>query len=428
MPGNALAFVFGSDNTQSLSALIGAIEADGRFGGLDIRLLKPKLGLGDQVAQLALGCDRLVVGFSFTTPKAPEVATLVGQLRKRLSAHSQDNVTLVGGGPHPSGAWRQTLGMGFDIVVVGEGEISFSELLASLYAGAGFGRVKGLAFCEGGATRFTGRSPRVAGLDDYPPFAERFRLFSSLEITRGCHWACRYCQTSFLMGGQMRHRSIEGILRWVEVSKRYDKTDIRFITPDAFAYGSEDGTQRLDRLAAMLAGVSDIVGRQHTYLGSFPSEVRPDSVSREAVELVREFCVNDNLLIGAQSGSQRMLDLAHRGHTVDDIYRAVRITLAAGLLPIVDFIFGMPGETEVDREWTRKVVADLAQLGARIHSHAFMPLAGTPWAGAPPGALDPQTRELLERLTGTGQHFGQWRGQERAAAAVAARRRAADAR
>jgi radical SAM superfamily enzyme YgiQ (UPF0313 family) len=112
------------------------------------------------------------------------------------------------------------------------------------------------------------------------------------------------------------------------------------------------------------------------------------------------------------------LDRSHRGHTVEDIYRAVGITLDAGLIANVDFIFGRPGETEEDRALTRKVIEDLAAMGARIHSHVFMPLAGTPWADASPGDVDPKTRKLLERLTGRGQQFGQWREQQQACRAV----------
>jgi B12-binding domain/radical SAM domain protein len=329
----------------------------------------------------------------------------------------------VAGGPHPSGDWRQTLGMGFDVVVVGEGETSFPEFLNCLYSGSDFGQVKGLAYQSGQGTCFTGCSARVENLDDYPPFAERFRLFSSLEISRGCPWACKYCQATFLFGARLRHRSVADIVKWAEISKRHDRLHIRFITPDAFAYGSDGKHLRLDLLAEMLEGVNDVVGKEYTYLGSFPSEVRPESVSWEAVELVRRFAVNDNILIGAQSGSQRMLDLAHRGNTVEDIYRAVQITLEAGLTANVDFIFGMPGETEEDRALTLEVVEDLAAMGARIHSHTFMPLAGTPWAGAPPGRVDEKTLDVLESLTGLGQHFGQWRRQQDAARKIADFRR-----
>ncbi|GAB4531238.1 MAG: TIGR04013 family B12-binding domain/radical SAM domain-containing protein [Anaerolineae bacterium] len=415
MPGNALVFLFENSNKQTLSVLIGALEADRRFDDLEVHLLRPRSGLAEKIEALAASHDRVVVGHSFTTPKAADVFQTVQEVRHHLESRQVHNVTLIAGGPHPSGDWRGTLDMGFDIAVVGEGEKSFPRLLTALYQGTSWGMLQGLAYRNGSEIRFTGRSERVENLDDYPPFAARFGLFSSIEITRGCPCACRYCQTTFLLGGRMRHRSIDNILHWVEVSKRCERPEIRFITPDAFAYGSQDGKQlRLDLLAEMLEGVNRLVGREHTYIGSFPSEVRPEHVSREAVDLVRHFATNDNLVIGAQSGSQRMLDQAHRGHTVDDIYRAVEITVRAGLTAIVDFIFGMPGETEEDQALTRRVIQDLTVMGARIHSHAFMPLAGTPWANAPPGQVDDETQTLLEHLTGRGQQFGQWREQQKA--------------
>jgi len=169
----------------------------------------------------------------------------------------------------------------------------------------------------------------------------------------------------------------------------------------------------------MLEGVNRVVGREHTYLGSFPSEVRPESVSREGIEMLRDHVANDNIIIGAQSGSLRMLELSHRGHTVEDIYSAVQVTLEAGLIANVDFIFGMPGETGEDRHLTRTVVSDLAGMGARIHSHAFMPLAGTPWAAEKPGRVDRQTRDLLYSLAGSHQQYGQWQLQQDVARAVA---------
>ena len=64
MASHALAFVFGNHNKQSLSALIGAVQADARFDGLEICLLKPRLGLNAQVEALARAHDKVVVGRS----------------------------------------------------------------------------------------------------------------------------------------------------------------------------------------------------------------------------------------------------------------------------------------------------------------------------------------------------------------------------
>jgi len=429
MTRNTLGFTFENKNRQSAAALIGTIQQDPRFKNLEIHLVKPRNGLAQQIVALANEYNKVVVGFSFTTPEALANYKAVSLVRDALQTQGLENVTLVAGGPHPSGAWRQTLAMGFDIVVIGEGEIVFPELLEALFNGDTrvpasededmLDQIPGLAFRTKTGVRYTGRAPRVMRLDDYPPFAADYSIFASIEITRGCPWACKYCQNTFLKGGNMRHRTIDNIVKWAAISKEREHGTIRFITPDAFAYGSDGQKLRPDLLADMLQAVNSAVGKEYTYLGSFPSEVRPESVSREALELVREFAANDNILIGAQSGSERMLALSHRGHTVDDIYRAVELTLEAGLIANLDFIFGMPGETSNDVGQTLKVIRDLAYMGARIHSHTFMPLAGTPWADAPPGAMDQRTKQLLESLTGRGQHFGQWRRQQEAAHAIA---------
>ena len=45
----------------------------------------------------------------------------------------------------------------------------------------------------------------------------------------------------------------------------------------------------------------------------------------------------------------------------------------------------------------QKVAPRLAAAGARVHAHAFLPLPGTPWAGAAPSRVDPASRLLLDR-------------------------------
>ena len=436
MTKNALGFRFETGNRQSTAVLIGTIQQDPRFANLDIHLVKPRNGLARQIVALAAKYDQVVIGFSFTTPEAISTWEAVRAVRDILQAKQLDNVALIAGGPHPSGNWRQTLAMGFDIVVIGEGEIVFPELLDVLYQGeipvqlladeSGLDHIPGLAFFTRAGTCCTGRARQVECLDDYPPFAPEYSVFSSIEITRGCPWACKYCQNTFLKGANMRHRSIENIVKWATLSKERDHGTMRFITPDAFAYGSDGRSRKLKPLSEMLRAVCRVAGKEYTYLGSFPSEVRPDSVSPEALALICEFAANDNILIGAQSGSDRMLGICHRGHTVDDVFRAVELTTQSGLIAKLDFIFGMPGETAADVEQTLKVIKDLARMGARIHSHTFMPLAGTPWANTPAGTMDGRTRSLLESLTGTGQHFGRWRTQRTMARAIEALRNAED--
>jgi radical SAM superfamily enzyme YgiQ (UPF0313 family) len=111
--------------------------------------------------------------------------------------------------------------------------------------------------------------------------------------------------------------------------------------------------------------------------------------------------------------------MLRRRHTVADIYRAAEAIVAGGLTPIVDFVFGLPGEQPEDVVANLKLIEDLVALGAVIHSHTFMPLPGTPLEGARPGKVDPSLHPLLDRLASQGHQIGQWRKQERIASLLA---------
>jgi radical SAM superfamily enzyme YgiQ (UPF0313 family) len=90
------------------------------------------------------------------------------------------------------------------------------------------------------------------------------------------------------------------------------------------------------------------------------------------------------------------------------VEQAVHFTLQAGLSPNVDFILGIPGEEESDALATITFMEHLADLGARIHAHSFIPLPQTPLAHAPLPILDPGVIQRLELLTSQGKAYGDW--------------------
>jgi B12-binding domain/radical SAM domain protein len=306
------------------------------------------------------------------------------------------------------------LRLGADAVVIGEGEEALPALLERLLAGespAGLPGVATLA-ADGGMVR--GPRPHPVDLDAYPPVGIKHRRFGPIEITRGCPCACGFCQTSFLFGGRMRHRSVASVVKWVQRAMEQGYSYIRFVTPNAFAYQSEDNGRTTDLAAIerLLREMAALVGRERVYFGTFPSEVGPETVTPEAVALVRRYCGNDNLIFGAQSGSDRLLQAMRRRHTVADVYRAAEVVVAGGLTPVVDLIFGLPGEEAEDVTATIRLMEDLVVMGAVIHTHTFMPLPGTPLENAPPGRVDPALHPLLDRLASQGHQIGQWRKQE----------------
>ena len=89
----------------------------------------------------------------------------------------------------------------------------------------------------------------------------------------------------------------------------------------------------------------------------------------------------------------------------------MRLGIQEGFRINVDMIFGMPGEGPADVERPLALARELADLGARIHAHTFMPLPGTPWRDAPPGDVDPDTAREVDRLSRRGALYGHWQTQ-----------------
>ncbi|CVK33616.1 putative enzyme [Methanoculleus bourgensis] len=293
-------------------------------------------------------------------------------------------------GPHASACYSDVARYA-DYVVVGEGEYTLPALLAAIEEGRD--PPPGVATARG----YTPARHTVL-LDAYPPFSE---VKGFIEITRGCPFGCGYCQTPRLFGRCMRHRSVDEISRYAARFR-----DIRFVTPNAFAYGSDGVHLRLDRVEQLLRSLDGRI-----YFGTFPGEVRPECVSQQSIDLILDYCANTRLHFGAQSGSDRVLRLLHRGHTVEDVVRAVDLCRENGLVPVVDFILGLPFETDDDQRATLDLVRLVTRAG-KAHIHYFMPLPGTPLQNSRPRGLLPETEKVLGRLALGGRITGSWMDHE----------------
>lgn len=331
--------------------------------------------------------------YSFTTRQAAKVFMEV----KNAGTDS----IFIAGGPHPSGAPEETLEY-FDYVVIGEGEETLPELVKTVQEKENPEKVPGIAYreAETGKVVMTPKRP-YANLDSYPCF-DPHKLRAPIEISRGCPWGCKYCQTPRLFGREVRHRSIDSI---VKNAGYYD--DLRFIASNAFGYGSDGIHPRFDKVEKLLSALHKLPDKK-IFFGTFPSEVRPEFVTDESVELVRKYCANDSLSVGVQSGSDRILKEIQRGHTVGDSISAVECCLEHEIVPAVDFIFGLPTETEEDQEKSLNLVRWICKKGGTVRAHYLTPLPGTPYASAVPSEVSDQVRRELGKLALGGKLTGYW--------------------
>jgi radical SAM superfamily enzyme YgiQ (UPF0313 family) len=199
-----------------------------------IAVLMPLIPGADAVQK---PCDGIMI-YSFATQQAASIFKEIACCKTRS--------VFIAGGPHPSAKPEETLRY-FDYVVTGEGEETLPELINVLQNNGDVYSVKGIAYKNGNDIVLTEKRGQV-DLDNYPPF-DRDIMLNTIEMTRGCPYACAYCQTPQLFGHNMRHRSIDIISRYAKSLK-----DVRFTSPNAFAYGSDGVHPRIDKIESLSFG------------------------------------------------------------------------------------------------------------------------------------------------------------------------------
>jgi B12-binding domain/radical SAM domain protein len=296
----------------------------------------------------------------------------------------------IAGGPHATACYQEMTGIA-DYVVVGEGEYTLPRLLRAIE--------EKNPPPPGVATgyRYTPVDHTVIP-DSYPSFSH---YKGYIEISRGCPHACGYCQTPCMFGHRMRHRSIDSI---ADHAKHFRQ--LRFVTPNALAYGSDGRNTRLDKVEKLLTTLRKLPSRE-IYFGTFPSEVRPEWITPESVDLIRTYCNNKKLHLGVQSGSDAVLKRLSRGHTCADALSAIDMTRDGGLIPVVDVILGFPGEEEEEQEETIELVREVCRNGY-VHAHRFVPLPGTPLASSLPTPVLQKAKTVLGSLALAGRVTGSW--------------------
>lgn len=402
-----------------LNVVTGALTADPATAAAPVAFVRNPDDLARAVA--ADGAP-VIVAWSFYSTDFVRMRDDLA--RARAAIGDRPGVVHVAGGVHATAEPAATLAAGWDLAAIGEGEATLIALVRALDAGGDPRAVPGLAYRDAAGALVTTGAARREPLGTYPPWYPPLHRWNPIELTRGCIYACSFCQTPFMFKARFRHRPIDDVRRWVRELVAAGGRYVRFLTPTALSYGSDGPDVELAAVTDLLATVrAELPADGKLYFGSFPSELRPEHVTAEAMAVLARYVDNRHVVLGGQSGSARVLAAMRRGHDVADVERAVAIAVAAGFVPDVDLLLGLPGEDEADQRATMALADRLVAAGARIHSHAFMPLPGTPLKDAAPAPIAPAVADALTRLEGKAETYGQWRAQAGAAAELVALRR-----
>lgn len=372
-------------NFHSISVLHACLKQETNIENLQIIFLSPR----DRYNQKPINIQNKKVVYidSFMSGQRNQARKALENIKNKLK---NKKATFLAGGADPSASPKNILKMGFDIVNISEGEKTFPLLVNRILKGKNWRDINGIAYLR--KNKFiTNPLEGTVDLNNFPPFSENLRptvesfvnfedAYTPIEIVRGCPWGCKFCQTPYLMGRKRRFRTIENIKKNVKRLLKYED-NIRFLAPNILAYGSKNNKPNLEKIKKLIFELKDF----NIYFGNFPSEIRPDFVDENTMELISKYCNNNEISIGAQTGSERLLKICRRGHGVEDIINSVEIAIEKNLSPIVDFIAGLPYENEEDRKKTLEMIREITSMGAIAHVQPFKPLPGTPYSEKYPG-------------------------------------------
>jgi len=235
--------------------------------------------------------------------------------------------------------------------------------------------------------------PEVEKFDRLPePRARGATAFVS--VMEGCSKYCSFCVVPYTRGEEVS-RPLEQVLKELERLAAQGVSEVTLLGQNVNAYrGTMEGGGHAD-LAALIYFVAEVPGIERIrFTTSHPVEFR-DSL----IEAFRDVPKLANYLhLPVQSGSDRVLALMKRGHTVLEYKQKLRrlrdvrpdISLSS------DFIVGYPGETERDFQATLDLIADAAFDQA--YSFIYSRRPGTPAAALPDDVTHDEKQRRLERL------------------------------
>ncbi len=308
------------------------------------------------------------------------VLTQTASFSYRLAKAIKENLKsiVIMGGPHASyfahDICRRKIA---DIVVVGEGEETFSEILENFdgIRRKDFEKIKGAVFSE--FPEYTPRE-RIVNLDSIPFPAwelleKYFRYYKppapikpgsvlTFLASRGCPYSCNFCMVQ--LGRKYTIRSPEKICDEIEYfCERYQTEHFLFCDP-LFPPSKTKGLEMLKYFNRR--GIQKIT--------TWSIEARVDIIDYELSCALRDSGCN-LVALGIEGGDNQILKNVRKNITIDQVKEAVRSLKKAGLRVMGLYMLGTPGETE---ELTKKTIRFSRSL--RTHGAKFaitVPYPGT---------------------------------------------------
>jgi anaerobic magnesium-protoporphyrin IX monomethyl ester cyclase len=275
--------------------------------------------------------------------------------------------------------YEKYLDAGADFVIRGEGEITLRELIMALESGVrDMSGVAGLLYrIPASGTFSTATRPVLHDLDELPDPAwdlvdipayrqiwlDAHGYFSlNLATTRGCPYKCNWCAKP-IYGNRYNSRSPERVV--AEIDMLVNRYGVRYFWMADDIFGLKPGwAKRFNELV-----------QEKQLKFQYKIQSRVDLLLKEdAIDALAASGLHQ-AWVGAESGSQKILDAMDKGTTVQEIRDATRLLKKRGVEVCFFLQFGYLGETKADIEQTIRLVEEL--LPHDIGVSVSYPLPGT---------------------------------------------------
>lgn len=276
------------------------------------------------------------VGLSCVTPLIKECQTIASYIKS-----IDKNIKIIVGGPHPTVLPEETAQLAeFDIIVIGEGEFTISEILES----GDLSGVRGIIYKEN--NKLIKTEPREINMDldqlpwptyDLIPINNYINPFFGKSVIiatgRGCPFKCIFCPSNLIGGGKYRLRNVKDVVD--EMEFLYKKYEIK-----GFMIMDETFTLYPDRVIEIC---DEIIKRKMKI--KWACDTRVNTVSETLLRKMKEAGFR-LIKFGIESGDDEILKIIKKGITVAMVKRAVKLAKKVGLEVHGFFIIGHPHDTK----------------------------------------------------------------------------------
>ncbi|MFC1607966.1 B12-binding domain-containing radical SAM protein [Candidatus Latescibacterota bacterium] len=373
--------------------------------------LRRDSSLGDRIRILDMHIRTPDVG-DFSTARIVGISAMTGQQIQhgleaaRLSRKANPDVIIVWGGVHATLLYEETARHPLvDVVVIGEGEETFREVIEAVFNGVNIDGIPGTCVQRDDGAIVTGPKRDFVDMNDIPLPAydlldmKNYRGIEyqfDYQSSRGCPFRCGFCYNTAFCGRKWRSKSSKKVID--ELEHLYTTYRVKNFAPvdDEFFINRK-------RAEEIFRGILDR-GLDSGVVAS----CRLDIVRKytpESLKIMKKAGVMQ-MFFGAESGSDDTLSRIHKDITSEDIIEGARTVAEAGIRPILSFMSGFPGETFEQFGSTLDIIQHLWKINPLITINGIFPF------NAYPGTeLFRQAVELGLKPPDNLEDWGAWRFQ-----------------